>query len=226
VHDRPRPGDGLRLEVDTVTTPFGASCVERDIDGLHAAFLEIMPRIETHALIYFRHLKCPGRRADAVQETLAVAWKWFLRITQKGKEVNEFVSTLASYAARHVRSGRGLCGQQPSQDALSPLAQARHGFATQPLPACDISTTENLALEALIDNTITPPPDQAAFRLDFPRWLESLGQRKRELARDLMSGERTGEVAARHGLSQGRVSQIRTELLLDWRRFHGETALA
>jgi hypothetical protein len=214
----------VRQEVNTVTTPFGASCPERDLEQLHAQFVEILGRIEAHARIAFRHLRCPGRRDDAVAETVAVAWQWFARLAEQDRDASEFPTALATFAARHVRSGRGLCGQQPSQDALSPLAQARHGFVTQPLPACATSSAETLALEALIDNTVTPPPDQAAFRLDFPRWLESLGQRKRQLARDLMTGERTGEVAARHGLSQGRVSQIRREFHVAWQQFCGEPA--
>jgi hypothetical protein len=34
--------------------------------ALHAAFLSILPRVELHAQIYFRGLKCPHRKADAV----------------------------------------------------------------------------------------------------------------------------------------------------------------
>jgi uncharacterized protein (TIGR02996 family) len=32
----------------------------------------------------------------------------------------------------------------------------------------------------------------------------------------------TRELAARHRLSQGRISQLRREFHLDWRRYHGE----
>ena len=37
-----------------------------------------------------------------------------------------------------------------------------------------------------------------------------------------MVGERTTDVADRHGLSQPRVSQLRREFMADWRRFTGE----
>jgi hypothetical protein len=46
--------------------PVAASCVERDIDLLHAQFVQIMPGIETHARIHFRHLHCPCKREDAI----------------------------------------------------------------------------------------------------------------------------------------------------------------
>jgi hypothetical protein len=37
--------------------------------------LELLPAIETHARIYFRHLRCPGRKEDAVAEAVALSWK-------------------------------------------------------------------------------------------------------------------------------------------------------
>ena len=36
-------------------------------------FLALMPRIETHVRIYFRHLQCPQQREEAVAECLALA---------------------------------------------------------------------------------------------------------------------------------------------------------
>jgi hypothetical protein len=191
------------------------------LEYLHAAFLAIVPRIERHGEIYFRHVRCPHRRADFIAEMVAVSWRWFVRATQKGKDVNQFVTALATYAARHVRSGRRLCGQEKGKDALSPLAQTRHNFVVEKLP--DFSTlSSNPVAEALQNNTKTPPPEQAAFRLDFPAWLSTLGARKRSIAEDLMVGERTLDVADRYGLCPARVSQLRAEFRRDWRRFCGE----
>jgi hypothetical protein len=55
-------------------------------DALQQHFLTILPRIELHAQVYFRHLKCPGRMEDAVAQVVAIAWKSFLRATAKGKD--------------------------------------------------------------------------------------------------------------------------------------------
>jgi hypothetical protein len=63
-----------------------------------------------------------------------------------------------------------------------------------------------------------------AFRLDFPAWRLTHSDRNRRVLDDLMLGERTGEVAARHGLTQGRVSQLRRDFSESWRRFHEEDA--
>jgi hypothetical protein len=191
------------------------------IEGLHAGFLAILPRVELHAQVFFRHLKCPHRKEDAVQEVVAISWKWYVRATAKGKDVNEFVSTLASFAVRHVKNGRRLCGQERSKDALSSLAQARHGFATASLP--DGSSLDGNPLDvALHDNMRSPVPDQVCFRLDFPCWLNTLTERDRRVVEDLMAGERALDVATKHGLSPARVSQLRREFMTGWERFCGD----
>jgi hypothetical protein len=130
------------------------------------------------------------------------------------------VSALAGYAVRAVRSGRRLCGQERARDVLSPLAQQRHDFVVARLP--DFTPGDNSLAEALRDSTQSPPDLQAAFRIDFPRWLARLGPRRRSIAMALAMGHRTRDLAARYAVSAGRISQMRRELHADWRRFHGE----
>ena len=159
--------------------------------GVEAGFLLALPRIAAHARVAFRFVRCADRREECVAEASALAWHWYRRLRERGRDPDAFVSALATFAARQVRCGRRLCGQEAGKDALSPLAQARHGFAAQATrdDACP-------ALDVLHDNARTPPPVQAAFRLDFPRWLASLGERHRRLAEALMAGEPATDVAA------------------------------
>jgi hypothetical protein len=190
----------------------------RSLALLHAGFLAILPLIEQHGRVYFRHVRCPDRRADRVAEMVALAWHWYVRLAERGKDPARFPTILASYAARAVQNGRRLCGQEKPRDVLSPRAQRLHDFVVETLP--DRSTRDGSLLdEALHDNTHTPVPEQACFRIDFPEWLASLGARKREIAEDLVLGHRTRDVAAAHGLSAARVSQLRQELRDDWERF-------
>jgi hypothetical protein len=192
---------------------------------MHAGFLRLLPRVQTHARIHFRDVRCPGRRDDRVAESVAVAWKWYLRALSAGKDPAEFPAAFASLAASHARSGRRLCGSERAKDALSRRAQRIHGFVVKALPQVETGADDNRAIDALRDNTQTPPPDQAAFRIDFPLWLASLQERKRLLAEDLMLGERTQDAAVKHNVSQARVSQVRSELLLSWLRYHGEATV-
>jgi hypothetical protein len=202
-------------------------------EALQAHFLQILPRIVTHAQIRFSFLRCPGKRDDAVAETVALAWRWFLRLIAQGKEVDDFVMVLADYAVRHVRCGRRLCGQEKAKDALSSRAQRIKGFKMEALPLLVRSHEElygdphgqdlvDAFEERLKDNTQSPVADQAAFRVDYPAWLAQLGQRNRRIAEDMALDHSTMELAVKHQVSPGRISQLRRELHQDWRRFQGE----
>jgi hypothetical protein len=136
-------------------------------DALQQHFLSILPRIERHARVYFRHLRCPGKKEDAVAETVAVAWKWYLRATARGKDVSQFASALAGYAVRHVRCGRKVWGKERLNDVLAPLCQQRRNLVVGKLADVRVQTGNPLH-DALADNTRSHVPDQAAFRLDFP----------------------------------------------------------
>jgi hypothetical protein len=213
-------------------TPATAPSLSR----LHAAFLTILPRIELHARISFRGLRCPQRRDDAVRETVAVAWKWFARLVERGKDPLSFPTALAAYAARAVKCGRRVCGQEHVKDALSAVAQQRHGFTVEPLPHSTASTHEeryghvdgqrrqDALEERLRDNTQTPVPEQVAFRLDFPAWRKTHARRTREILDRMMAGERTSDLSQRFGLSPARISQMRRELHNDWHHFLGNDA--
>jgi hypothetical protein len=191
--------------------------------ALQLAFLAILPRIERHGRVYFRHVRCPDRKADAIAEMVALSWRWFVRLAEQGKDATRFPSVLATFAARAVYSGRRLAGTCRAKDVLSPVAQRRHGFAVGRLP--DFSTLNgNPLFDALHDNTRSPVPDQVSFRLDFPAWLASLGPRNRGIAQDMAQGHRTGELADAYGLSPARVSQLRREFHRDWQTFCGEPA--
>jgi len=65
-------------------------------------------------------------------------------------------------------------------------------------------------------------PDLAAFRIDFPQWLQTLSRRDRGVINALTSGERTKSMAERFGLSEGRVSLLRRKFEKLWLTFQGE----
>jgi hypothetical protein len=183
------------------------------VRALHATFLAILPRITEYGKVYFRHLKCPHAREEALAEMRAPAWLWFVRLAERGKDATQFVSALATFAARAVRSGRKVSGMDCAKDVLSPRAQQRHGFAVCTLP--NFSTLNGSPIgEALQDNTRSEVPEAVAFKLDFPRWRASLCRRDR-----LMLGEHTGELARKFRLSASRVSQLRRQFHDDWQFF-------
>ena len=184
-------------------------------------FEEALPRIQAHAEVVFRFVRCVHRRAENIAETIALAWKWWLRLRARGKNPTEFVSAIAGYATRAAKSGRRLCGHEKAKDVLSPVAQRKQGFAVSSLP-CYSTLSVNPFAEALQDNMQTPVDEQVAFRCDFPAWLITHCDRNRRIIVDLMSGDRTLDISRKHGTTAGRVSQLRREFHHDWHAFLGD----
>src|SRR5262249_46188368 len=155
----------------------------------------------------------------AICELVGLCWLWFVRLVMKGVDPLRFPSALADFAARAVKAGRRLCGKHKGKDVMNPMAQRRHDFVVEALPASTRRSHESrysvplgqqgqdVLEESLHDNAQTPVPEQVCFRLDFPAWVGSRSERDRRIIDDLMLGERTLDVADRHGVSPGRVSQ-------------------
>jgi len=203
-------------------------------DNLHDSFLALLPKLQSHATIYFRDVRCPGRKEDAVQECVALAWKWHRRLHERGRNVNHFPTVFAMLVAKAVRCGRRLCGQEKAKDVLSPRAQWRGGFKVASLPSSTRTDFDTLYAiprgqqiqdafeERLQDNAITPVPDQAAFRVDFPSWLRTLTARERRIIRAMICNERTKDLSRRFKVSRGRISQLRRQFEGGWYRFSGD----
>jgi hypothetical protein len=201
-----------------MTIPFSSSALAH----LQATFLAIvLPRVLSHSRVCFRGIKCPSRREDAIQEMIGLAWTWHLRLAEKGTDATAFPTALASYAARAVRSGSRVAGQERANDVLSPVAQQRRHFFVGKLP--DFETlTDHPVCEALLDNTKSPPDETVCFKLDFMAWLASLTERDRGIVEALMIGERALDVANKYRMSAARISQKRREFRQDWCTFLGE----
>ena len=188
---------------------------------LYAAFVAAMPKILNVAGYRFRRVPCPDTREDRVCETVALCWVWFVRLVQKGRNPDTFLTTLAHYGATAVHCGRGACGQERANDVLSRRCQRRRGFtvaAFQDLADAD-DPLDGVLADALSDNTSTPVPDQVQFRCDFPAWKSRLPEAKGRLVDMLVLGHRTKDIAASFGLSEGRISQLRKEFNADYAAF-------
>jgi len=181
--------------------------------ALQAHFVEFaLPRIRTHARIQFRGLS-PEAQEEAVQIALGLAWKAYAREVERGKNPDSYVSAIARFSVRQVLDGRDVTGQEKAKDVLSRRAQRRKHFSVKSLP--DASQT----LDALLD--CSGRPDQlAAFRIAYPEFLAQIEPKKRAVIVEASQGTPTTELAENHGISQGRVSQIRREAFEMWNEFH------
>jgi hypothetical protein len=165
-----------------------------------------------------------------LQEMRALAWKWFVRLARCGKDAAEFITIFNGYLARAIRSGRRVMGQEKAKDVMSEYTQRRHGFRVEPLPSTRAShhslyaevhgqQEQDAFEERLRENIVTPVPEQAVFRIDWPAWLRTRGHRDRQIIDDLVEGQQGKDVGRKFGLSPARVSQLRRAFKEDWERF-------
>ena len=199
------------------TTVFTCS---RPLEASNASdgFLTVKPIIERHANFVFRSLPFVDRE-EAVAEAVAAAFQSYLSLTRRGKDPFQFRTMIAIRAAQHVRSGRCVGGKLRRRDVFFGAARQHRGLRRRPLVLMGDWG------EALEDNRHTPIPDQASFRCDFPRWLNTLAPRDRRIAGLLALGHSTKAMAKRFGMSEGRISQLRRQLHDSWQGFHGEEAV-
>jgi hypothetical protein len=222
----------LEIAMIASSSSLASSCPK----DLHAAFLAIVPKIKMRADIAFAYDRCANQKADKVAEAIALAWKWFVKLQERGKNAATFPGVFAILVARAVASGRRVAGGETINDVMSRPAQRKHGFSVQGFPDSDVAQGHDPSEEPLFqkffktledrlaDNTQTPVPEQAAFRIDFPDWLGTLSARERAMAEAMMREERTSDLSREFGVSPGRISQLRSKLRAEWASFCGEEA--
>lgn len=186
-------------------------------------FLDMLPSIRQQARFAFRG-RHPNEKAELVQEVVAAAYVMFANLVREGREHLAFPTPLAQYALRQVRSGRKVGITLNVNDVTSEHAQRKRGFRLESLNQIDME--EGQWLEALVEDKKAGPADTAAARIDVTDWYRSLPIRDRKIAKVLATGDTTGAVAKKFGISVGRVSQLRRKLEESWREFQGERVTA
>jgi len=187
----------------------------------HDGFLALLPEIRSQINFAFRGFT-PDTREDAIQESLALAMDAFVKLFEQGRAAIAYPAPLAMYAARQFRAGRRVVGGQLSRkDVLSSDAQKHHGIVVKPLVRRDQSGAWK---EILVEDRRSTPAATAIARVDFANWLSRLCHRDRGVARTLASGETGRDTAKLHGITAGRVTQIRAKLRRNWQAFQDEPA--
>jgi len=172
----------------------------------------VLPIVERHARIVFRFTRRRGDDyADAIADCVAYAWQAYIFAVRRGKQPWRFPNMLATFAAQRTKCGRKVGKRMQAKDVYSAARTQRVQL--------DYLADEPNWQEAVEDDTETPVAEQAAFRIDFAAWLETLSPRDREIAETLAVGHSATDVAQRFALSCTRVTQIRQELMAEWERY-------
>ena len=185
----------------------------------HAAFEAMIPIIEKHAKISFRHLN-PDAREEAIQETICNACQAYFRLVEQSKTEVAHASVLASFGVAQTREGRKVGSSLNVCDVSSDYCQKRKNIVVKRLDHYDLD--EQSWGEVLVEDRHAGPADIAIVRIDFAAWLTTLKPRIRKIATFLSRGETTTAASKKFRLSQGRVSQIRRQLYDAWHRFQSD----
>ena len=109
-----------------------------------------------------------------------------------------------------------LAGHMNGKEPLSRYAQIGNGIEIERQPSNWI--------DAMVEDKRASVVDQVAAKLDVGAWFATLTKRMKEIAKDLAFGYSTSEVARKHGVTAGRISQLRRVLEDSWVAFQQEAA--
>jgi hypothetical protein len=136
-------------------------------------------------------------RAELIADTVSTAWELVQTAPPEATP-----QSIAWYATKRVKIGRQFAERQ--------------GSVTGPNPRRMNKPQREAGELAEVLDASQNPADVAQVRLDFVAWLDVLTDREREMLTAFLNGERTSDLAAQYGVTLGRISQIRRDLINHW----------
>jgi hypothetical protein len=180
-----------------------------------SAFVEMVPEIQQRLRRAFRNLEAEARE-DSIGQAVVHSLLAYLRLHDRGRVEVATASTLAWYAVLQVKRGRPAGTRMNGKEPLSRYAQIGNGI--------QFEQGHGNWLDRIVEDKRASVPDQVAAKLDFTAWFITLSRRMKRIARDLAHGFSTSEVARKHGVTAGRISQLRRKLEASWADFHRQDA--
>ena len=190
---------------------------ERNETTWQSSFVAMLPEIEQKLRLAFCRLH-PEAREDAIEEGVVHSLLSYIRLFEQGRADAITASSLAWYAAKQVKRGRPTAGRMNGKEPLSRYGQISNDIEIERQPSNWI--------DALVEDKRAPVADQVAAKMDVGAWFATLTKRMKQIAKDLAFGCSTSEVAEKHGVTAGRISQMRRSLEESWAVFQHEAAPA
>ena len=190
---------------------------ERNETTWQSAFVAMLPEIEQKLRLAFSRLD-PEAREDAIEEAIVHSLFSYSRLHDQGRADVATASSLAWYSSRHVKRGRPAGGRMNGKEPLSRYGQISNHIEVE-------RQTSNW-IDTLVEDRRAAVPDQVAAKMDVGAWFATLTKRTKEISKDLAFGCSTSEVARKHGVTAGRISQLRRTLEESWAKFQSEPATA
>jgi hypothetical protein len=180
-------------------------------------FATMLSEIEHRLNAAFGNLDAASRE-EATAEGVMHALLAYVRLHEQDRVHVATPSTLAWYSSRQVKQGRPAAGRMNGKEPLSRYGQLSNDIKVERRP--------NSWIDAIVADKRASVSDQVAAKMDVGAWFATLTQSMRQIAKDLAFGFSTSEVARKHGLTAGRISQLRRKLAGSWRAFQQESDAA
>lgn len=185
-----------------------AHAVTAPASDLQQEFLSVIaPRVTRYARLRALAARRDNRQ-EIVAESMAVAWRLFLRLHEQGRGHQTLSKSFVHYSVLHALSDRHFGGKSSCRCVMSRKTQRALGTVVE-----SINSQSVLNDRTLIDRKATPA-ELACLRIDFKEWHGALPPRQQQMVDLLMTGERPSDVAEQVGLSRARISELRGV----WRR--------
>jgi hypothetical protein len=158
-------------------------------------FVARLPELQRIAKSAFRHLN-PDQQEEAIQNVVTLAWKQYRSLVLKGRaDAADMLTSILFYSIRQTKCGRTIEGCPPANDTFE---KRRRGE----------TIIEDINVHDLMGRR-TEVLDAVSFRVDVPKFFDTLNKRQQQMAHDLALGCSTSEVAESYGVTPGAVSQFR-----------------
>jgi len=205
------------------TAPTRALPSDTGPDAKNAGFLRILPAIESHASLTFRHLRA-AYREEAIAEATAAAFENYDSARRRGKLHRLTPSTVAKYAVLGVKSGRRVGGPDDNTtDVLARRAQTVRGFKCHSIYDAMKDPTAPVWKLLLSDHGRDPVADLACFRIDWSEFLKQQHDRTRQCIALLAAGHKRCEVADHLGVTPPAITRRMDRAEREWERFERES---
>ncbi len=156
---------------------------------------------------FFRRLG-PEAREEAIENTLGLAWLYLYRLHGQGRSEEVTIKQVLWYAIKGTRGGRTPQGQggRISKDVLN---YARRGRVR----------IEHIDVNVFMGRNDSIP-EAVALAMDWPEFLKTLTDRQRKILWDILYSPLNNQgIAAKWGLTPGRVSQMRVRIVELYQQF-------
>jgi DNA-directed RNA polymerase specialized sigma24 family protein len=176
-----------------------------------ARFEAVLPRLRLIIAKYFRSYYNQDDKDDAIAEAIALSWRRFRALIQRGTDPDNLGYSIGSRAALQVHRGTRwtVTNQKRGRSIVDPLwPPTRRKLALR----CHQLNARDLCRSADI-------PDIVAFRIDFATWRSQWSKRDLAIIDARLAGYTCLEIAQKLGVNRWNVNRRLPRYYMSWTKF-------